>query len=163
MPVLIGQWAAFGTRRYKSWRNSDGGVEDTTCIQIPIIWRIYLKCSTYYELSLHSIATFQPLRQNKAVKLSIVDFLQSWHPHSPKLVSTATPFSVYHRLTFLGCNTPAIVGKGYNPKGSYTTIDGMKTCKLTFHVTGTSGEISLPMILLTYQGTNSNLILTSSR
>jgi len=25
------------------------------------------------------------------------------------------------------CNTPAIVGKGYNEKGSYITVDGMKT------------------------------------
>jgi hypothetical protein len=27
------------------------------------------------------------------------------------------------------CNTPAIVTKGYEPKGKYIEVDGLKTCK----------------------------------
>jgi hypothetical protein len=26
------------------------------------------------------------------------------------------------------CNTPAVVSKGYSPKGDYITVDGLKTC-----------------------------------
>jgi hypothetical protein len=29
------------------------------------------------------------------------------------------------------CNTPAVVSKGYSPKGDYITVDGLKTCTLT--------------------------------
>jgi hypothetical protein len=28
------------------------------------------------------------------------------------------------------CNTPAVVSKGYSPKGDYIEVDGLKTCKL---------------------------------
>jgi hypothetical protein len=27
------------------------------------------------------------------------------------------------------CNTPAVVSKGYSPKGDYIEVDGLKTCK----------------------------------
>jgi hypothetical protein len=29
------------------------------------------------------------------------------------------------------CNTPAVVSKGYEPKGNYIEVDGLKTCKFT--------------------------------
>jgi hypothetical protein len=28
------------------------------------------------------------------------------------------------------CNTPAVVSKGYSPKGDYIEVDGLKTCML---------------------------------
>jgi hypothetical protein len=31
------------------------------------------------------------------------------------------------------CNTPAVVSKGYSPKGDYIEVDGLKTCKLLNH------------------------------
>jgi hypothetical protein len=27
-----------------------------------------------------------------------------------------------------GCNLPVVVSEGYEPKGEYITVDGMKTC-----------------------------------
>lgn len=31
------------------------------------------------------------------------------------------------------CNTPAVVSKGYKPKGDYIQVDGLKTCMLKFN------------------------------
>jgi len=35
------------------------------------------------------------------------------------------------------CNTPAVVSKGYTPKGDYIEVDGLKTCKhfIFYHIT----------------------------
>jgi hypothetical protein len=29
------------------------------------------------------------------------------------------------------CNTPAVISKGYSPKGDYIQVDGLKTCTIT--------------------------------
>jgi hypothetical protein len=36
------------------------------------------------------------------------------------------------------CSTPAVVSKGYKPKGDYIEVDGLKTCKFTSPITHTS-------------------------
>lgn len=73
------------------------------------------------------------------------------HCHAETLINFAFPQSIsiiciYLRISFINllllytaimsmsqtpsqacCNTPAVVSKGYTPKGSYITVDGMKT------------------------------------
>jgi hypothetical protein len=35
------------------------------------------------------------------------------------------------------CNTPAVISKGYSPKGDYIQVDGLKTCTITPSTTNT--------------------------
>lgn len=64
-----------------------------------------------------------------AVTRSIKSYTKSPTPDKSFVTKQIAKMSSASTQSQACCNTPAVVSKGYTPKGDYIEVDGLKTCQ----------------------------------